>query len=237
MSINLDDACVLIKGNLESDIDASGQNIDDTGAKRLAKAIEFNDEILEELDLSGNNISQEGLNDILDALKGNSSLQKFYLNWNNLIKADESEKDIDYYIKLLKKFADTGVSTIDLSCTNISINFVQALIKVIPETQLKTLFITSNRISATNKCAISNLLYVNRLNYKKQLWTPRRHLSFVYDDMKFHKMIMAVLLCGNSMTQYIPIHIWFSVFSFWRRNQFKEPEYYDDYDTTDDEEE
>ena len=236
MSYTLDEACDLLQCDVYGyDIDVSGQNIDDTGAKRLAEAIIEYQGIFESLDLAGNNITLKGMKYILDALKGNSTLQMLQLNSNNFANPGEPVKDIKYYIELLKKFADNDVSTLDLTYTNIDANFIQALIEVLPKTNIRELYITGNNLTSNIKCKISNILYVNRLNYNNHLWAPKRHSSFVYNYPDLHKTIMAVLLCGSAMPKYIPMHIWISIFSFWRRYHFINILYFDNYDTTDDE--
>jgi hypothetical protein len=222
MSSVFETLCDRIANNdpdFDTDQDLSGQDINPQNALILARAINSNS-TLRSLEITGNAIGFEGAKALINALK-NTSLTAFYCNYNEIGGATDAEQAGRDYDAFFKPLEGSELRTFDISFTGIGQNGIVSIIKILESTQITTLYINGNGVTDDQKLIIRNILSINREKYASQFWSPWRHISFVNEDDSSHEMVLTSLLCGSVFSTRLPFHIWFYIFSFWQRKNFR----------------
>lgn len=196
--------------------EVQNKSLRDEDVEKISKALEKNDKI-NSVYLNGNVIGFKGLKHILDVASMNFNLEQIQFGWNSLEENTAENTDPKKVLAILK---DTNVSLFDVSFTNFSKECIDELIKILPFTQIRTLYINGNDVTEVQKITIRKILCKNRESYQEQYWIPRKHSYFSNRDSSLHEMVMTSILCNSTLYYFLPLHVWIYIFSFWQRKQF-----------------
>jgi hypothetical protein len=205
-------------------VEEPNKSLRDEDVEKISKALEKNDKI-NTVYLNDNVIGFKGLKHILDSASMNFNLEQIQFGWNSLEENSDANTDPKKVLAILK---DTNVSLLDVSFTNFSEECINELIKILPFTLIRTLYINGNDVTEVQKIEIRKILLSNIKSYEEQYWIPWKHSYFSNRDSSLHEIVMTSILCNSTLSYRLPLHVWIYIFSFWQRKQF-----YIDYDDDD----
>jgi len=170
--------------------------------------------------LNGNAIGFEGLQMLLILASMYPNIEEIQVGWNLFEKYSDQKTDPIKVLEILAILKDTNLSLFDVSFTNINVDCINELIRILPFTQIRTLYINGNGVTDDQKLRIREILLSNRIRYQEKFWRSWRHLSFSNSDSSLHEMVMTSFLCDSTLSYCLPLHVWIYIFSFWQRKQF-----------------
>ena len=117
---------------------------------------------------------------------------------------------------------NTSLTTLYLDNNNIGVPGATALVATLQNNNtLTTLWLG---IHPPPSAAKLSLLQRNRDLWRHQYWSYAHHEGF---STSCHAMVVTSFLCGNVYPDRLPLWLWRSIFSFWKRQDFflEEPYY------------
>ena len=217
---------------LNQKVEGQGSNfdkLDEEGKgfrnKEISKIVEVLYKVLHEcgiviLLLNGNAIGFEGLQMLLILASMYHNIEEIHVGWNLFEKYSDPKTDPKKVLEILETLKDTNLSLFDVSYTNINVDYINKLIRILPFTQIRTLYIHGNGVTDDQKLRIREILLSNRIRYQEEFWSSWRHLSFSNSDSSLHEMVITSILCNCTLSYFLPLHVWIYIFSFWQRKQF-----------------
>ena len=208
------------------ELDIICNHITDDGAIKIAKSLKYNTTLLS-LNLKGNNIGDAGAIALAEFLVSNTTLEYFSLAQNQI-----SDIGFELICKALKVNKTLLGLTIDHN--NEIMNWGLLIPALEDNFVIHVVNIDEYRCEPETLKEIHKLLKRNRNLYENQYWLPWRHMSFPSESMyrehwlskriyySCHNIIISSIICGDEFSVWLPMEVWKYIFSFFRRNKFRE---------------
>lgn len=179
----------------------SKNNIGNEGVKAIFKALSVNT-TLKTLFLCHNNIENEGAYAIGEALLTNNTLTHLFLSFNSGI-------GVDGYIAIVSSLCrNVSLGTLDM----LSWGYIadKRLTQAVESVLFLNTTITSFRFSAMDCPKFKRIL-------DGRFWSPRSNTSAAE---ACQVAVLSCLFCQLNFPVYLPMEIWYFIFSFWKRASF-----------------